>query len=227
MLAAIRRPERMRAVALIGLCLLAGLAFATCIRAVARKWPAARRSGALLAMAMAVALYWSARTGWPLTRGTLVLAVVPPDGGYPLDPTIGPDDPLVIALRRGQGPVLELPASAKGSGIFRQARAMYTGLWHWRPLLNGYASYWPAGFDARMAIAQRLPDPQALRILRDETGLTTIVVRLDELERGPRAAWEAALLAPRNDFVSKQRVGQLVIIDIAPPAMTPESPPAD
>jgi hypothetical protein len=226
MLAAIRQPKRMRVVALVGLCLLAGLAFATCIRAVERKWPAARRSAPLLALAMAVALYLSARVGWPgLPTGPHVLALAPPVDGYPLSPAIGPNDPLVVALRRGQGPVLELPAVANVSGVTSQARAMYTALWHWRPVLNGYASYWPFGFAMRMAIAQRLPDPEALRILRDKTGLATIVVHLDELEHAQRAAWEAALVAPRDDFVSTQRVDRLVVmIEVAPAAPPPKAP---
>jgi hypothetical protein len=220
-LAAVRQPKRLRSAALIGLCLLAGLAFATCLRAVERRWPAARRADPLLAIVMAVALYGSARTGWPgVPKGPFVEALAPPDRGYPLVWEIGPNDPLVVALRDGRGPVLELPATIAGpTGITLQARAMYAALWHWRPLLNGYASYWPAQFATRMAVAQRLPDPQALRLLRQVAGLTTIVVHLDALDPLPRAQWDAALAAPREDFVSTRRVGKdVVVIDVGPAA---------
>jgi hypothetical protein len=59
--------------------------------------------------------------------------------------------------------------------------AMLRSLRHGRPLLNDYASYYPAGWDTRMAAAGRLPDAKALASLVRETGVTTIVVRLDSL----------------------------------------------
>jgi len=149
---------------------------------------------------------------------------VPPNRGYPLVPAIGPNDPLVVALRNGQGPVLELPVSTGIPTITRHARAMYAALWHWRPLLNGYASYWPAEFATRMAIAQRLPDPKALRLLRRTTGLATIVVHLDALDALPRASWNAALVAPRDDFISKRRVGRdVVVIDVSRASLTDQN----
>ena len=55
--------------------------------------------------------------------------------------------------------------------------AMYRSLSHWRPLLNGYASYWPAGWKERMADATRLPDAAVLARLVRDTGVTTIIVR--------------------------------------------------
>ncbi len=68
---------------------------------------------------------------------------------------------------------------------------MYRSIFHWRPLLNGYASYWPRGFAERMELALRLPDPEKLAALRRETGLTTILVRTDQLAGGQRA-WQRA-----------------------------------
>jgi hypothetical protein len=47
--------------------------------------------------------------------------------------------------------------------------------------LNGYASYWPTGFPQRLALACRLPDPEALAALRRETGLAMILVHLNAL----------------------------------------------
>jgi hypothetical protein len=207
----VRRPDRMRTTALIGLCLLGGLAFATCVRAIQRRWPSAARTAPLLCAVMGAALHGSAQVGWPGVEGapnTSALASV--DAGYPLVPAIEPSAPLLLALRRDDGPVLELPADPRDVG--RQARAMYHGLWHRRPVLNGYGSYWPSGFAERMAMAARLPDPDVLRRLRDATGLTTIVVHLDELPPAPRTRWEAALLAPDGAFASRQRVAENVVV---------------
>src|SRR5881397_77853 len=61
---------------------------------------------------------------------------------------------------------------------------MYRSTFHWRPLLNGYSSYYPAGFGERMTIADHLPDADALTTLRRETGLDAILVHLDLLRNG-------------------------------------------
>jgi hypothetical protein len=117
---------------------------------------------------------------------------------------------LVRVLRDGDGPVLEVPVGPKGGVTpFFNAGALYRSIFHWRPLVNGYDGYWPAGFAERMALAGRLPDADALAALRHETGLTTLVVhqgiRLDERAH---AAWEAlASSGGRDDLTLTARVG--------------------
>jgi hypothetical protein len=66
---------------------------------------------------------------------------------------------------------------------------MYRSIFHWRPLVNGYSSYWPAGFAERMALALRLPDAGALAELRRETGVTSIVVDGDYLDARAFSDW--------------------------------------
>jgi hypothetical protein len=52
-----------------------------------------------------------------------------------------------------------------------------------------------------MALADRLPDPDALATLRRETGLTTIVVHANEFEDpAVRDAWRAAATSGRRDL---------------------------
>jgi hypothetical protein len=94
---------------------------------------------------------------------------------YPLASAERPDSALVRVLEAGEGPVLELPVWG-ATAILWQLGAMIRSTFHWRPVLNGYGSYWPAGFRGRMQLARRLPDPDALAILRRETGVTTVVV---------------------------------------------------
>ena len=92
------------------------------------------------------------------------------------------------------GPLLELPV---GTSPWPQARAMYRSIYHHRPLLNGYNGYWPAGFPERMALARRLPDPEALEALRRATHLELVLVHVAECGNSPaRAAWTA--LAARD-----------------------------
>jgi hypothetical protein len=68
---------------------------------------------------------------------------------------------------------------------------MYRSIFHWRPLLNGYSGYWPAGFRERMELATRLPDAAALEALRRETGLTTLLVHAGDVGPERRATWLA------------------------------------
>jgi hypothetical protein len=67
---------------------------------------------------------------------------------------------------------------------------MYRSIFHWRSLLNGYGSYWPAGFEQRMALVRRLPQAKALATLRRDTNLETILVHLPALTPSKRAEWQ-------------------------------------
>src|SRR5262249_3716874 len=100
---------------------------------------------------------------------------------YPLAPAVADSNPPIMkVLRRPGGPLLELPANpprqtgppdaAVPRGPYLDARAMYRSTYHWRPLLNGYSSYWPPGYVERMTLAQELPDPAALATLRRGAG---------------------------------------------------------
>jgi hypothetical protein len=109
-------------------------------------------------------------------------------GAYPIQPTPVLDSPVVAALERGTGPVLEIPTTR----VDFDAAALYRAALHRRPLVNGYSSYYPSANPRRMAQVHRLPDPLALGLLRVETGLTTIVVHLAELRPRERDAWERA-----------------------------------
>jgi hypothetical protein len=77
---------------------------------------------------------------------------------------------------------------------------MYRSIFHWRPLLNGYNSFFPVGFPERMALAARLPGRAALAALRRETGLTNVVVRLGGLPAVTRARWERVARRGRDDL---------------------------
>src|SRR5207245_10250730 len=95
-------------------------------------------------------------------------------------------------LRQPGGPHLGLPLGQGGREEPRsQARAMYRSTFHWRPLLNGYSSYWPSAHPRRMQLARRLPDPDALQALRAETGLEMILVHAAEVGSAERASGSA------------------------------------
>jgi hypothetical protein len=75
---------------------------------------------------------------------------------------------------------------------------MYRAIFHRRPVLNGYSSYWPAGFDERMRLAMRLPSPAAVDALSGVTGLRAVVVRLADMPARARGRWLALSRAGGN-----------------------------
>jgi hypothetical protein len=181
----VRVPLRLGVAALIGLTLLAGLAIAEIA------WWTGNR--ARLAVPVVAALVMV------LTYGELRSYE---SGPYPTVAPIVPNRRVIEWLRAGSGPVLELPVVAEGTHAGFQASAMYRSIFHWRPLLNGYSSYFPTGYAVRMAVANDLPDPSALASIRRETNLATIVVH-DGPSLPNRAAWKRA---------ATDRTGPLVLV---------------
>ena len=205
----VRAPQRLGVASLMGVALLAGLAFAEC----ARRLPARRHAAwhGVAALLVTAAMYRSYATqgrprapGWP--------------GSYPIGEAIRGDSPIVRALAAGQGPVLELPIVDPDGSMAVQARAMYRSIYHWRPLVNGYSSYWPPGFRERMVLAARLPDADALARLRAETGVDAIVVDLAAFRAADaprRQAWLAAARGDVPDLRLVVRDGQELLFDVA------------
>jgi hypothetical protein len=155
----VRSPTRLGIAALMGLSLLAGLAFSECANRV-------RTLGRVAAPLLALLVLGCSYAEW--RRDT--------PSRYPLSEALRSDSPIVEALRREDGPVLELPIHGALESI-QHAKAMYRSIFHWRPVLNGYTRFQPKGFVARMSLANRLPQPDALEALRRETGLAAILVR--------------------------------------------------
>ncbi len=175
----LRVPVRLGVGGMIGLALLAGLASEEC----RRRLPA--RVGMLAPIAVALLMF--AQYAWDGTR-------LP--GRYPLMEAATEPEALLPILRQPGGPLLEVPIGVKGDwDPSDQARAMLRSTQHWRWLLNGYTSYWPAGFPERMAQVEKLPDPDALDALYRETKLELVLVHLDDFQRRKQAACRDAFTA--------------------------------
>jgi hypothetical protein len=207
----LRQPERLGATALVGLALLAGLAFEVCamrVEPLARRVALGRAVRPVLLAALGLVAWqqYGARTGARL-------------GAYPLTHPPGPNAPLVAAVAALGGPVLELPAATIGPKAIvappQQARAMYRAIYHRQPLVNGYSGYWPDGFQARMRLARALPDPDALRALRAATGLRAIVVHLDESDEPRQVLCEAGAASSCADLGAGTRRTWLAVVEDA------------
>ena len=115
----------------------------------------------------------------------------PMPAAYPLCAAPTVPAALLPPLRASREPLLEVPLAPTGLVGNYHAAAMYHSIAHWRPLLNGYSSYWPTDFPQRMADAARLPDPVALDRLVETTGLAMVWLHAASLPPAARAAWFA------------------------------------
>jgi hypothetical protein len=201
----LRGLHRARILDLVSLGMLAGLAVAACSTWVSTRY--GRRSGRLVAVGLLVALIAYRPFGW---IGQL--------GAYPTQPAPDPASPVIAALRAGRGPVLEIPYGRPDSDAF----AVYRTIFHRRPLVNGYSSYFPAAATRRLALIRRLPDPLALALLRTQTGITTVVVSAGALNAREHRAWDPVLadLGARPDLhLALEHEGVRVLdVTATPPA---------
>lgn len=216
--ATFRVPSRFGVSGLVGLAILCGVGFGA-LAGVIDGWLHRRPSLARVARtALAViAIVWTYRAyvdgyrGWPWR--------VSMPSAYPTQPAPAVPATLLPILRASRAPLLELPAGTGPGSEAAQALAMYHSIWHWRPLLNGYSSYWPVGFPERMAEAERLPEPDALQRLVETTGLGAVWVHTQALAPERRAAWSALPPPQAGGFrlVPVTRVGPDVLYAVEPP----------
>lgn len=205
-LEAARVPARMGVAGLFGFGVLVGAAFAELARRADETLRSPRRAEvvrALLAAAFALAMFAHYRRG----EGEESQDHPPLPPAYPVFEALGPPSPVDAALAATGGPLLEMPVSS----AIDQARAMFRSIRHRRPLLNGYSSYWPAGWLGRMELAARLPDPEALAVLRRDAGLDAILLRTAELAPGEVDRWTA-----NQDLEVVARDDEAVLFAVAP-----------
>ena len=173
--AALRDRRRLFVVAPVALGVLAGLG----IVAVAQ-WRGGRRLVPTLALATTIA------TALAMNLGPCRLLALP----------TGAQVPAVYRelARHEPGPVVEVPLGATLRDVVSASvntRYEYFSIFHWRPLVNGYASYWPPQLEVTAALARGLPDARALANLAACTGVRWVIAHLDQLSSQTRAAFEA------------------------------------
>jgi hypothetical protein len=185
-----REPQRLAVAALFGLALLAGAAFAELVDALGRlRLRPAIAELALASIVLVATDFTYVNSLWPPRDFAVRLLPF----WYPIAPTGEPGPVIVDALRAGDGTLLELPAEGAWQipTVTANAQAMFESIGHWRPLVNGYGGYYPAGFRDTLALANRLPDRTALDELRRRTGVAMILVRGESASPEQRAAFEA------------------------------------
>jgi hypothetical protein len=215
----VRVPDRLGVGAMIGICLLAGLATAELSRALGAFRGLVRPIGSVVLAAVVAVLVYRVPPGG--------LTALPP--AYPRENAPRIDPTLLRQLLATPGPLLELPAvdpRAKFPLVRLNARAMYLSTLHWRPLVNGYSSYWPTGFAERIQLTDALPDPSALERLVCDTGVRTIVVDLLSLPPDRQAVWRALVTRPMPGlaFAGQYPGGRLLLTVTMPLPGAPGGP---
>jgi hypothetical protein len=216
----VRLPNRLGVAALIGACILVGIAFAEVMCALGRT--RVGRTGVrvlhgALAVAVAVALY------------VIMPPATPPlPAAYPLQKLPLPPPSFLAELAHGSGPLVHLPAlketDRESPSPQQNAQAMYLSTFHWRPLLNGYSSYWPEGFLERLALAETLPGRAALAKLISATGVRAIWVDLGAYAPKDRARWSDAQLGLVRGLELRGRAGRQLLFAVDPAAFGARAP---
>jgi hypothetical protein len=184
--ASLRTPARMGVLALLGLGLLAALAWT--------RFLAARRGAAWIAGAVALLTMAEARPAGQ-------------SGHIRHDAPIPPAVSRLAALPRGA--VLHLP----WNDWQQAAQYMYWSTAHWQPLVNGFGAFQPPGFRMVGLIGRRWPSAHAARQLRARR-IRYVVVHVDRVTPAQRARVLAGTLPAGVRLVTA--IGADRVWEIAP-----------
>jgi hypothetical protein len=129
------------------------------------------------------------RVARPLTAGLLLIAAVEPLAA-PLTLTPFNGIPPIYAQLRYEPDaiVVEMPFQGPRA-IFANAPYMLNATAHWKPMLNGYSGFVPAGYSETFDAIGGFPIPESIAALQ-RLGVTHVVVHLDQLSSPRRALLE-------------------------------------
>jgi hypothetical protein len=188
-LEAIRVPSRLGIAGLVGLGILSGVAFgeiAALVRTRFRHRGLRLTTSILLAALTVTLIYRAYAANYSTLSGVTLMPAT-----YGVQPLPKIPESFVPVLASSPAPLIEVPLGPDGLAPNAHARAMFHSIAHRHPVLNGYSSYWPAGFAERMIEATRLPAATALGRLVQSTGLGFIWVHTQELNAAERDSWAA------------------------------------
>ncbi|HEV7732155.1 MAG TPA: YfhO family protein [Candidatus Binatia bacterium] len=183
---AMRAPQRFGCLATVGVMTLAGLGLAA-LRARLRDRGQVRLAAVVPWVLAAVMLIEVRPPG-------LRAMNVPPEGSTP--------QAARWLREHGEGGVvLNLPFNRLE--LYRESGYLYDSIFHWSPIVNGYASYPPATYVAVGQAASTLPDPAALDAVLALVDVRWIVLHLGGIPPRYQPAWRTTLdaaLQPVAEF---------------------------
>lgn len=156
---------------------------------------------------------WAAREPRRALRraGVAILALLaivelwPRGQGFYAPPSLAAWQPFTDWVEREvapEAPLLHLPMARgfSAEAFESEARHMYLGTAHGRPLANGYSSYWPRAYNQLRSALADFPGPRSLAAI-EAAGIRVLIIErtwLTERERPMPASWT---LAFENDAV--------------------------
>jgi hypothetical protein len=173
---AMRVPARFGLVLMFGFAILVGLGFdRLCSLLRSRRSP----RGAVIASLLLVSFL----TAYEYDLGRQRYGVLRVD--------LGPRLPHVYRALTGQprAPVVEIPIGSRYG--FEASEYMLYGTAHWYPLLNGTSAYDPPSYAEVKRLAKALPNPVALQVLAQATGVRDVIVHQQRLTREQRELWRS------------------------------------
>jgi hypothetical protein len=124
---------------------------------------------------------------YPRAIGLLAIAATGFELATPLRfPAVAPTSPIYRMLARlPPGPVVEFPYFFRREDVFGHSSYMLRSTAHWKPLINGYSDFLPAGFlDEARTIAE-FPGAEAVQLLQTR-GARYVVIHFAEFGDGGR-----------------------------------------
>jgi len=92
-----------------------------------------------------------------------------------------------LAVQPAGSVTLELPTK-EYLDPYQQAEYVFASVYHWQPLVNGYTSHPPAGYQKRFVQAANMPSPESIRAFQ-ELGVRYAVVHRDKLSPQREDLW--------------------------------------
>ncbi|MFA5787444.1 MAG: hypothetical protein WDA71_10780 [Actinomycetota bacterium] len=179
-LTAIRVPGRFFVVVLLALAVLSGVGVAHLLRDIA-----ARRKGVGRGR-----IVFTGFLPLLLTAGLLAESVTPvPVVAVPARPAVYdwvrtlPKDAVLLELptafaTKPGGPIA-------GWSVEHEPLYMMYSTYHWRRLVNGYGSNYPASYLDLVAALADFPSPETSKLLKDRYGVSYLIVHLREIDHTP------------------------------------------
>jgi hypothetical protein len=156
--------------------------------------------------------------------GLLVIAVTAYELATPLRFLTVPPTAGVYRLlaRLPPGPVVEFPYFSRREDVFKHSSYMLRSTAHWKPLINGYSDFLPAGFLDEARTIVEFPRAEAVHVLQAR-GARYAVIHLAEFADGgsDMRARLSTIGPPLRPLV---HIGTDYLYELAPRAESPGDP---
>jgi len=124
--------------------------------------------------------------------------------------------------RQPRSVVIELPLPRPDNLPGKEAQYLYTSVFHWQPLLNGYSGYTPTSHLRLLVAMEQFPDPHSYDYLHTVGAKFLIIhpglLSADEYHRLRDAVSQSQDLTLVGSFINDLELARVYALSAAPPA---------